>query len=440
MDDRPSVVDRTRPVYRCPGQSYSIDHAVHLGRLAAFYPECRHCVHRGDTALLAPLQIRQWAELDAHKRHGPRCTAEGLEGHSLNEISPSIVRHFAGALGLTLARRHGAAPSPPAVLVGSDGHWTSAELVAAACQALQWAGCRTLEIGAVTSASLAAATHRLQADAALLIGNATGQPHSIGLKLWGRGGRPWSSPGDLDTVLEFYQSKIDRPKRRGGGLERASAGEAYLAPLASLFHGLRPLRFVVDTTCEPLLHYLRQLNAQAACEILRPRQAVATLLTADVNQPFVARRLEHLAGQLLDAKAHWGLWIDGHGEACFLIDEQGKPVECENLYWTLANFILRAKPGATLVVERQASGQLEQALTRLGARVVRAEATRQALSQAMHAADAVFGGGASGRFWYAGEPAAPDALLTASLVLTVLSQSDRPLSEVVDAAAAAMYK
>jgi phosphomannomutase len=440
MDDRSLAIDRTRPVYRCPGQSYSIDQAVHLGRLAAFYPDCRCCVHRGDTALLAPLQIRQWAELDARQRHGPRCTAEGLEGYSLNEISPSIVRHWAAALGMALTRRRGASPSAPAVLVGSDGHWTSAELVAAACQALQWAGCRTLEIGAVTGASLAAATHRYQADAALLIGNTTGEPHSIGLKLWGHAGRPWSSPGDLDRVREFYESKIDRPKRRGGGLERASAGEAYLAPLVSLFHGLRPLRFVVDTTCEPLLQYLRKLNAQAACEVLRPRQSDSTLFTADAGQPFVARRLQHLAGQLLDAKAHWGLWIDGHGEACFLIDDQGRPVECETLFWTLANYILRAQPGATLVVERQAGGELEQALTRVGARVVRADATRQAVSQAMHADGAVFGGGASGRFWYAGEPAAPDALLTLSLVLTILSQSDRPISEVVDAAAAAMYK
>ena len=46
----------------------------------------------------------------------------------------------------------------------------------------------------------------------------------------------------------------------------------------------------------------------------------------------------------------------------------------------------------------------------------------------------MFGGGASGTFWFAGPPAAPDALLATCLLLTILSQSDRPLSEVLDAA------
>ena len=45
----------------------------------------------------------------------------------------------------------------------------------------------------------------------------------------------------------------------------------------------------------------------------------------------------------------------------------------------------------------------------------------------------VVGGGPSGRFWHtdAGFPL-PDALTTLSLLLAILSRSDRPLSEVLD--------
>ncbi len=433
MEGSALAADHDPVVYHCPGESHAIDRAVHLGRLAAFYPPCRDCLHRDDTGSLSPLQIRQWAEVDRRVRRGPRFTAEGLESTSPHDVDRSVVRRFAAAVGMFLLRDRGNLP-PPTVLVGTDGHWTTADLVAAACEALQFSGCRTLEVGAVTSASLAAAAHRLQTDAALLVGNATGEPHSIGLKLWGTGARPWSSPGHLDRVRELYESNGDRPKRRGGGMERASAGEMYLAPLEPLFHGLRPLRFVLDTRCEPLLHYLHQLNLQAACEVLRPRGSLLGGSVGAADKPFVEGRLNAISQQLVGDAAHFGFWIDGDGERCHLVDERGAVVAGETLFLALASYICRQQPGAVLVLEREGSEKVERALARLGARTLRAEATRQATSHAIHRCGAVFGGGPSGRFWYAGDTAAPDALLTLSLLLVILSQSDRPLSEVLDAA------
>ncbi len=241
--------------------------------------------------LLSTLQQRQWAEIERRAVLGPRFTAEGLEGHSSNDITVSVARQLAGALAGLLWRDHHDSAHPPTVLVGADGHWTTAELVAGACQALQWSGCRAIEAGAVTSAALAAAAHASDADAALLIGNFTGRPHSQGLKLWGRAGRPWSSPGTLDTLAAAYESPDARPRRRGGGLERADAVENYLAPLAPLYHGLRRLRFVVDTPCAPLVRYLAQLCSHADCQVLRPPPAVANT-TAESEQTPSPRRAQ----------------------------------------------------------------------------------------------------------------------------------------------------
>jgi len=47
---------------------------------------------------------------------------------------------------------------------------------------------------------------------------------------------------------------------------------------------------------------------------------------------------------------------------------------------------------------------------------------------------AVLGGGASGRIWFSVAPPVPDALMALGLLLRVLSQSDLPLGEVLDAA------
>ena len=52
---------------------------------------------------------------------------------------------------------------------------------------------------------------------------------------------------------------------------------------------------------------------------------------------------------------------------------------------------------------------------------------------------AILGGGLSGRFWYTGHAAGlplPDALMTVTLLLELLSRTDDPLSVVLDREAA----
>jgi phosphomannomutase len=436
MDELPLPTDAA--AYRCPGETHSIDWAVHLARLAAFYPPCRQCDCRGDARLLPPLEVRRWAELERRTSRGASFTAEGLEGPSANDVDPALARRFAGALAIVLWRRPDAGREPPKVVVGADGHWTTAELVSAACESLRLAGCRTVEAGAVTSASLAVAAQHLAADAALRIGNSTLGTRSIGLSVWGPSGRPWSAPGELDALRAVYESShTARPKRGGGALERTSSSELYLAPMKTLFHGLRPLRFVVDTTCEPLVRHLGELSSHAACEVLRPRPSQA-LGEFDAAQPLVARRLESLGQRVVAEGAHFGLWIDGSGEACRAVDERGSAVECEKLFLALAAYVCHQQPGATLVVQREASTDLQRSLANLGARTVRCGPTRQATFDAMVAKRAVFGSGPLGRFWFAGDPPTSDALLALSLLLNVLSQSDRAVSEVLDASGLAV--
>ena len=115
-------------------------------------------------------------------------------------------------------------------------------------------------------------------------------------------------------------------------------------------------------------------------------------------------------------------------------------VSGEVLLLTLAEYICRERAGLSLLVEHAASEELTAALERAGASVVRGGDTRQETFDTIVSVGAVFGGGASGRYWFAGEPPAADALMTLSVFLTLLSQSDRAVSEVLDAARLALYK
>lgn len=408
-------------VYRCPDESYTISQAVHLGRLASFYPRCRQCVHCNETGTLSSAVVKMLNETQRRTRPESLFTPEEVSGAYLNELSPPFARQLAAAFGLYLKRSEATAQG--SVVLAGDGRALAPELAAAASDGLRWSGWGVVDLGAASAAALAWAGRHLDAAGGLFVGNVRGEPNTVSIKLWGAGGRPVSAGAGLEAVQELQGQGADRPTRVYGGLTRFQADRPYLAGLESYYHALRPLRLVIDTGCRPLIGYFRQLSATVACE--------ASLCREPAKTPH-ARGLG-LIERVRAEQAHFGIWIDGDGEACTVVDERGEPVDPERIMLLLAGCVLKEQPGGAVVLEHGASAYAEQRLAATGARVVRSSASRAAMHDAMRHSNALLGGGPSGRFWHRCQGPTADGLETLSLLLTTLSQSDRHVSELVAA-------
>ena len=503
------------PEYRCPGQQHPISRAVHLGRLATFYPACRQCAHRDDTGTLSPRQVEQLQEVQSSS--GPRSLFhdEGAGGVYLNDLTPAAVRQIAAAFAamirdggrgagdgrqqnlpspacgrgaggegglnngdrdqpqdgdcpnfrvsengtvpfdavscwdcsistkigtapqdaLTLAlsqeergpvfsqgeRGPGSNPPPPApnpsLLLAGDGRPITAELTAAVGEGLRWSGCNVIDIGPATAAYMAFAVHHLQAAGGILVGNHGQQPHIVGLQFWAAGVRPLSVGGSLEPIIARYQNGVDRPARGFGTLCRAAADVPYLATLAEHYHALRPLRVIVDSASRPLVEYLAKLTAAVACDAIPCRVAP-----------------HELPEQIRADAAHFGVCVDGDGETCRVLDEQGRAISAERLLLLLANGCSDDQVySVSVVLENGISLPVIRQLERHGLDVVMSSPRRADMATAMQEHGAIFGGGPSGRFWFAaaGVPL-PDALMAITRLLVILSRSDAPLSAVLD--------
>ncbi len=450
----------TETRFRCPGESYFIDRPIHLARLAGGYATCRGCLHRFDaglrpvkaTAADARLAHSNPERTDSADAEPEAACAEGPLGIARNQIDAPLVRRYAAALGTALRRRVESAGGVPRVAVATDGRWLSAELVAAAGDGLALSGCRVVESGAATAASLARLVHRHGLDGGLLVGNSSGAPQIVSLKCWGPASCPWSAGGQLDDVTALFAGAPERSSRRSGGLERIDPGPEYRQELADLFHGLRPLRFVLDTSSLPLAEHLRQLAGNSACQIAGPRLPAAgkpaqsadrkgKTAKAKAGSPSTAlttaaayrgRRGQRLREQVLDESADFGLWIDGDGESLDLIDQRGRPVNAERLLFAFARQLSAEAKSAGVVVEAEASPAAHGQLTAAGTGPIESASRCESMFVAMQRSGAALGGGPSGRIWFGGELPQPDALRTLGELLQLLSQSDRPLSEVLE--------
>ena len=360
--------------YRCPGEQHPISRAVHLGRLAAFYPACRQCPRRDETGTLSPRRVAQLAETS--RRGQPRSLFhdEGAGGVYLNDLTPAAAKEIAAAFAAVM--RDGAgegregergdgetrretgtfvlsvlvSPSPPlplsSVLLAGDGRPLTAELVAAAAEGLRSTGCNVVDIGPSTAPCLAFAVHHLQAA-----GGVSGR----------QSGRRFAHRGH--EVLGRRSAAALRPADRSNrssnaieaGVERrppaTTANCAASRPIGRTWPKwrnttmrLRPLRVVVDSASRPTLDFLQRLAATVACEIIPSRST-----------------RNDLPRQIRADAAHFAACIDGDGETCRVLDEQGRPVPPERLLLLLAAEMPEATPVAEAVGQCLETGDVTPA-------------------------------------------------------------------------------
>ncbi len=378
---------------------------------------------------------------------------EAVQGTYLNDLDPATARRLGRALGVYLTCDSPLSQETPLAVIAGDGRPQAAEMVAAAVDGLRWSGANVIDIGASTAPCLAIAIHQLRASGGILVGNHPGRVQTVSLKFWTTqpcskataGALQKGAEGPLEAISQVLQHMPARPRRTSGWLTRFRADASYLDEMSHLYHALRPLRFVLDANSPPPTDYVRRLIAPTACE-------------------FVPRRTkpDRLAEQIGTEDVHFGISIDQDCERCRLFDQQGRNVDNERLLLLLAHNTLDNLSGRTIALEKETSSEVAKRLENLGAIIVRADSRRAEMHRVLRLADASFGGGPSGRFWYrhAQAPAvpgpdqytsamlsdvevaprphgphyAPDALLTLSHLLRLLSQSDRPLSTILDTA------
>ncbi len=424
--------------FRCPGETYDISESIHLGRLASFYAACRHCPHRHETAGL-PTSVRARLQRpEATCSPGPLWTSEAACGTPLNELNAARVREII-SWWVAADVLQTAAP----VVVGGDGRSSTPELIAATIETLRLHGCQVVDLGAVSAGELQRAITHLCAAGGVLIGNHLSRPETVSLKFWSADAQPWSAEGELDKLVREPGDAAPRTSRRSASLARHSVGDAYRATLRGFFHGLRPLRFVVDTLCGPLVAHLQELTARSACQVLPPKalgasaanSAVAPSLDGlqlgEFESPYLRRRLARLAAQVCEDAADFGLWIDGDGESWQVIDERGRVVRPERLLVALARPLMEEQPGGVVVLEHETPVAIDSKVAALGGLAQQSLASRQAMYESLRRAGALIGGGPSGRIWLAGAAPTCDTLLSLSMLLRLLSESDLPLSEVL---------
>lgn len=413
-DTSPDDQDR----FQCPGEPGTIGRAVHLARLADGYPACRQCPYRDDVAGLSERAKRKLPSVRTPKRLLDLVCDEGITGSLHEDLDPVLAGRIGAAFGISLGDRRDATAVYPTVLVAGDGRPVTQRHFAKVVEKLRWAGCDVVDLGTVPCPALSWAMGELGAEGGLYLGNPLGSPHGLAICFYGRDGEPLTEDSALRAIVTQAGLEPNRPVRRSGTATRADALRDYESRLADSFHGLRPLRFLLHTTCHPVGTCLARLLKETACKmVLRPSE------TSLPDEP------------LSQSGGHFAASIDDDGRRCRLWDERGIPVPLERLFLLIAGRVLGPEPSdRTIVVDESLFAAWPPTIRQAGLVLRGSAPLASQLFGTMVSEKAALGADRHGRLWYreANGRVLADALGTLTLLLGILSDGDRPFSEVLD--------
>jgi len=321
------------------------------------------------------------------------------------------------------------------ILIGRDtrlsGDMIEAALVAGICSM----GGDALLAGVVPTPAVAALTHRLQADAGVVISASHNPFQDNGIKFFASMGFKLSDAAERTIEDLVMGSTIDpvRPIASHIGRARhvADAGERYINFLKQAFSGgarLDGLKIVVDCAHGAAFHVgprvLQELGAHVVAIGVSPDGE-------NINRGCGAMHPQHLQQTVVAEQAHLGVALDGDADRVIFVDERGEVVDGDETLAMIATAMLNhgTLQQATVVATVMSNIGLEIALRDRGARLVRVQVGDRYVVEEMVRHGYNLGGEQSGHLICLDHSTTGDGLIAALIVLRLMVTLERPLSD-----------
>jgi len=333
------------------------------------------------------------------------------------------------AIGRAFARFAGARE----VLVARDMRPSGVELAGAFSEGVRAEGAGIADLGLASTDFLYFASGHLDAPGAMFTASHNPARYN-GLKLCLAGARPVGSDSGLDDIRAEADKLLGEPLPPvTGGHREVDLLETWADHVVSFVDvgSLRPLKVVADTAngMGGLVLPIVFKRLPFRIEILFPElDGNFPNHPADPIQP---ENLVALKQAVLEQGADIGLAFDGDADRVFLVDERAEPVSGSLTTALVAASMLTKHPGEIILYNLICSHVEPETITELGGRPVRTRVGHSIIKKVMAETGAVFGGEHSGHYYYRDNFRADSGIITALVVLELLSASGQPLSEML---------
>jgi len=347
---------------------------------------------------------------------------DGIRGRvGVGPISADFVLRLGNALGRVLGEGGNGRPT---VLIGKDTRISGYMFEAALEAGLVAAGADVQLIGPMPTPAIAFLTRTLRADAGIVISASHNPHHDNGIKFFSAEGEKLDDATELaiEAALDAPFLTVDSARLGKAARARDAIGRyiEFCKSSVPRDFNLRGLKIVLDCAHGATYHIAPLLFRELGAEVVVIGAAPDGL---NINDGVGSTHIDNLAAKVREAGADLGIAFDGDGDRVLMADDQGNPVDGDDLLYVLArSWQASGRLKGTVVGTLMTNYGLEQALARLQIPFLRVKVGDRYVHQALVEGGGVLGGETSGHMLCLDRATTGDGIVSALQVLEALKR------------------
>ena len=319
----------------------------------------------------------------------------------------------------------------PGIAVARDMRPSGAALAEAFAEGARAVGVEVTDLGLASTDFLYFAAGHLDTPGAMFTASHNPAQYN-GIKLCLAGAKPIGVETGLVEIEaltnRFYETPAAGALAPGSRLDLMNEWVAHVHSFVDL-SALRPLKILCDTA--------NGMGGFIAPRVFAGLPFDVEIMYAELDgtfpnhpaDPLNPENIVDLQRRMLETGADIGLAFDGDADRVFLIDERARPISGSTTTAMVAQVMLKRSPGATILYNLICSKSVPEVIAENGGVGVRTRVGHSYIKQVMAETGALFGGEHSGHYYFRDNYRADSGIITAMIVLELLSGTSVPLSE-----------
>ncbi len=242
------------------------------------------------------------------------------------------------------------------------------------------------------------------------------------------------STGMEDIKTMAIQGVEFTPTTTGSIEEKTGILEDEVANALKVFGNpeLKKFKIVADPANAMGAQYIGAIFDKVPADLIKMNFELDGSFPAHQPDPLDFNNLKDLQARVLAEGADLGLAPDGDGDRLYFVDEKGQITPATLITALVAREVLKNNPGARIYVDIRYILGTKKIVEEFGGVTEITKVGHAFITEAMNKTGGPFAGESSGHFYFKSAGNGESQLATLVSVLKVLSESGKPLSEVVE--------
>ncbi len=355
---------------------------------------------------------------------------DGVRGVANTDLTPILAMQLGAAGATVLANERSYRPT---IMVGCDTRVSGDMLANALMAGICSVGANAVYVGVVPTPAVAYLANKYKVDAGVVISASHNPVEFNGIKFFNGDGYKLSDEMEDEIEALIKNGLKDVPKPTGSRVGkikyRTDAREEYINhSKKQIDTDLRDMKIVVDCA-EGASYYtsvetLRDLGAEVIAIHNNPDGT-------NINSNCGSTHMEELCARVVMEKADLGLAFDGDADRLLAADENGKPVNGDEIMAIVGNYMKSQGTLAndTIVVTVMTNLGFKIMSEKQGIHIEQTKVGDRYVLERMREIGANLGGEQSGHIIFLDQNTTGDGLLSALHLLEVVKKTGKKLSE-----------